>query len=392
MNDAWLLSITNKNEKLDINMSYCFVCLFRADKSASGLAFRVPLLWKQLATEGEDVRLIINQSLYDKTLYNLERRLLNKVYIIPEPVDFRVTSLLCVPPILLYLFLIEKINKFHLSAGGAYFIDYLRLISKALYKEIIIHTSIGSKSLDMIVEGDLSSRYYKLHVNLMEKSDKIDCLYSPTGFPEYSYKCVQSPGSFSWKYNTNTIKGMDIGSCKSNDILFVGSLLSSKNYQLAIEGYKQLSKDSEVMRSLDYPRLIIIAPNIHEELKAEIDEFNKSSSGEILLESYNNIDDILQKSYLFLSLQDYDNYPSQSLIEAMVFGCTVIATDFGETRNIVKVENGNILIEKDVNELMDAIKNVLDRPHDKNEKNIKMILKNHTIENYAEYFKLNFLK
>ena len=52
----------------------------------------------------------------------------------------------------------------------------------------------------------------------------------------------------------------------------------------------------------------------------------------------------------------------------MAFGCTVIATNFGETKSIVKVKHGNIIIDKDVNELVDAIKTTLNRPHSKNEK------------------------
>lgn len=373
-------------------MSYCFVCLFRADKSTSGLALRIPLLWKELAKKGENVTLIINQSLFNKTLFNLEDRFLNKVYIIPEPIDFKVASLFYVPPILLYLFSIKNINKFHLSVGGAYFVDYLKFISKLLSRKITIHTSIGSKNLDMIVDGDLESRYYKLHVNLMDKADRIDCLYSPEGFPKHRYKCVQSPGSFSWKYSTETIKNMDIGLYKSDDIVFVGTLLPQKNYQLAVDAYKELSKHFKDMYLSKIPKLIIIAPSVSDDLKIEIDKFNKIDDGLIVIESYSNINQVLRSSYLFLSLQDYDNYPSQSLIEAMIFGCTIIATNFGETRSIVKVENGNTLINKDVNELVCAIEYLLNKKRVTNLENRQVILKEHTIERYANYFKRNFLK
>ncbi len=87
----------------------------------------------------------------------------------------------------------------------------------------------------------------------------------------------------------------------------------------------------------------------------EIQLFNKGEVGHILLEKYENIDKLLKDSYIFLSLQDYDNYPSQSLIEAMAHGCSVIATNFGDTSKIVKVNYNNYLIEKDVSELVDAM-------------------------------------
>lgn len=372
-------------------MSYCFVCLFRADKGTSGLALRIPLLWKELATKGEDVTLIINQSLYDKTLCNLDCDLVSRIYIIPELIDFKIISLLYVPPILFYLLTVKNTKKFHLSVGGAYFIDYLKITAKFLSKEIFIHTSIGSKNLDMIVGGDIENRYYKLHNNLMSKSDKIDCLYSPIGFPEYSHKCLQSPGSFSWKYSTETIRNMSVNSLKNTDIVFIGSLLPQKNYQLAIDAYKELSKDFNNVNQLENSKLIIVAPSIPQETKIEIEKFNKNGNGLIVIESYINVNKILQDSYLFLSLQDYDNYPSQSLIEAMIFGCTVIATNFGETKSIVKLENGNMLISKNVNELTDAIKIILNKQNVTNLANIQLILEEHTIEVYANYFKSNFL-
>ena len=50
----------------------------------------------------------------------------------------------------------------------------------------------------------------------------------------------------------------------------------------------------------------------------------------------------LSQSKVFLSLQKYNNYPSQSLLEAIACGCAVIATDVGETRMIINEENGKL--------------------------------------------------
>lgn len=368
---------------------YCFVCLFRADKSASGLAFRIPLLWKEISSNNEDIFLIINKSLYAKVLSDLDDKLKKKVFIIPEFMDFKLSSLIFTPFLLMYLIFFKKNYKFHLSVGGVYFMDFIRFVSKIINKNIVLHTSIGSKNLNMITNGDKKHRYYKLHENLLNKVDKVDGLYDPNGFPEYKDKFVQSPGSFSWKFNTDKINSIRFPELKNKDIVFCGSLIDQKNYRLAIDGYKNFCAKLK----LDIcPNLYIVAPSVPSVIIKECEEFNQISIGNILFENYKNLNDLLRRSYIFLSLQDFDNYPSQSLIEAMVNGCTVIATDFGETRKLVQTSNGNILIDKDITQLSEAIESLLTKESLVNYGNFQFILDNHTLEKYSEYFYDNFVR
>jgi glycosyltransferase involved in cell wall biosynthesis len=49
---------------------------------------------------------------------------------------------------------------------------------------------------------------------------------------------------------------------------------------------------------------------------------------------------ILNRSSIFVSLQVLENYPSQSLLEAMACGNAIVATDVGETWRLVDAENG----------------------------------------------------
>lgn len=368
---------------------YCFICLFRADKAASGLAFRIPLLWKEISHTNKNVFLITNKSLYDKVLIDLDDNLKSSVFIIPEFFGFKLSSLFFTPIIIIYLFLLKKINKYHVSVGGVYFIGFLKFLSKIFNKNIVIHTSIGSKNLEMITNGDHNHRYYKLHKNLLGRVDKVDSLYHPDGFPEYKDKFIQSPGSFSWKFDTDKIISMNLPKYKEKDIVFCGSLIDQKNYRLAIDGYKALCK--KLQRDI-CPNLYIIAPSIPSSITKECEEFNKTSIGNILFENYKNLNDLLRRSYIFLSLQDFDNYPSQSLIEAMVNGCTVIATDFGETRKLVQTSNGNILIDKDITQLSEAIESLLTKESLVNYGNLQFILNNHTLEKYSEYFYDNFVR
>ena len=96
----------------------------------------------------------------------------------------------------------------------------------------------------------------------------------------------------------------------------------------------------------------------------------------------------LQKSKIFISIQQKENYPSQSLLEAMACENAIIASDVGETRLLV-TENEGILVKLDAEEIADAIIKLIT-----NTKLIERLGKNgrikatsnHTLEKFTEYF------
>ena len=97
--------------------------------------------------------------------------------------------------------------------------------------------------------------------------------------------------------------------------------------------------------------------------------------------------EILGRSKIFLSLQDEDNYPSQSLLEAMASECCVIATDVGETRNLVDTTCG-VLTGKNSQQLAENIKYLLARPKIMKKlgkaASIK-VTEQHTVEKFSSY-------
>ena len=97
--------------------------------------------------------------------------------------------------------------------------------------------------------------------------------------------------------------------------------------------------------------------------------------------------EILGRSKIFLSLQEEDNYPSQSLLEAMASKCCIIATDVGETRSLVDRTCG-VLIEKNSDQLAAKIKFLLEHPNIMNRLGSaarKKVVKQHTVEKFSHY-------
>ena len=106
----------------------------------------------------------------------------------------------------------------------------------------------------------------------------------------------------------------------------------------------------------------------------------------IEIREYSRYLETLSESRIFLSLQDFDNYPSQSLMESMLFCNKIIATNYGDTHLLVYPE-GNKLINttNNPNELAECLAELL-KDNSIHIGNRELILKKHSIENFAEYF------
>ena len=101
-----------------------------------------------------------------------------------------------------------------------------------------------------------------------------------------------------------------------------------------------------------------------------------------------NPEKVLSQSLIFVSIQKYNNYPSQSLIEAMACENAIIVSDVGETRLLVTEKEG-LLIDLNAEEIANAIEKLFTTPGliEKLGKNArKKVIENHTIEKFANYF------
>ncbi len=95
---------------------------------------------------------------------------------------------------------------------------------------------------------------------------------------------------------------------------------------------------------------------------------------------------ILSQSSIFVSLQDEENYPSQSLLEAMACGNAIVATDVGETWRLVDEANG-IRIPPTVDAVASAIIRLLKDPQlpQRGLASRQRVLSEHTPERFFAY-------
>jgi len=143
--------------------------------------------------------------------------------------------------------------------------------------------------------------------------------------------------------------------------------------------------------------------------KQNINDFNVSIIGDgeclnqmreiVIREKFDNVifhgelsnpEIVLSESCIFISIQEVNNYPSQSLIEAMACENAIVASDVGETRKLIS-ENEGILVSLSKESIAKAIKELLLNKEKckKLGKNAReRVLKEQSTKNYIEYFLL----
>jgi len=100
--------------------------------------------------------------------------------------------------------------------------------------------------------------------------------------------------------------------------------------------------------------------------------------------------DVLADATVFLSLQQWDNYPSQSLLEAMLCECCVVATDVGDTHLLVRQPWGvRLRADAHPRSYVDAALRLLSMPSPDRlragQAARSFVVRHHTRERYMEY-------
>ena len=216
----------------------------------------------------------------------------------------------------------------------------------------------------------------------LENSDHIDFL-SPfilEGIRERGIKVKDESVSITPCSFTDYSK-CKIGNKSLFQVAFAGRLEKDKNPGLFLEAAIRLSKK--------YPEMIFHIMGEGRLSSYIKDKADRSGSANIIFHGFHpRPTEILADTLVFVSLQTTNNYPSQSVLEAMGCGNAIIATDVGDTRMFIN-ENNGILINLVVVELVNAIETLyLNRELGDNlgKYAYSYVRENHTIEKMAEYY------
>jgi len=134
---------------------------------------------------------------------------------------------------------------------------------------------------------------------------------------------------------------------KKDLVVFAGRFIEEKNPLLFLEAIPEIRRALPTVKFLllgEGPLLSQIKEKLEQELLCEAVEVRYCP----------DLAPVLAQARIFVSLQRTDNYPSQSLLEAMSCEAVPVATDVGSTWRLVD-ENTGIRIKPDSPSLVEAV-------------------------------------
>lgn len=217
---------------------------------------------------------------------------------------------------------------------------------------------------------------------LVQRATLVDVLYPRFLQSTWADKCGEririSPCSFT-DYDL-----FRPAPCKENIILYAGRLMPAKNPLLLLASVEQLLLEDE--QCLSDWRVEIMGDG---PLRTSVQEIASSQSfkGKVTVGSSPSLVEAMRGASVFVSLQARENYPSQSLLEAMACEAAVIATNVGDTGLLVTDDTG-VMIPPTKGALAEAIRRLVgnsDLRRALGTKARQRVVSEHTIERFTQY-------
>jgi glycosyltransferase involved in cell wall biosynthesis len=283
--------------------------------------------------------LIVNKKLLhnaqkDAELGGLIKNRMSQVITVPNPqsIYWRLYKLFF-PFILLWYSIIHKINIYHV---------YLGAISASAPAGIL-----GLKVIGEITSPDMADRFVQFSRKrpfLARKFFRINCVSQSV------YERLMNGLSF-LKEPPNNVVYISVP-YSDVDGKFLKSVHNKKKLVVCASRFierKNVMRFAEMVKPLcalnsDWKFELLGSGPLEEDLKKFLaDEISK---GCVKIYYSTDIKEVFSRSSIIVSLIEPDNYPSQSIFEAMALGNAVVVSNSGESYRFVEGDNG-ILLHKD---------------------------------------------
>lgn len=129
---------------------------------------------------------------------------------------------------------------------------------------------------------------------------------------------------------------------KENLIIFAGRLDEQKNPLFFLKAIKIFT---ETIQNSGFKFMIFGKGYLEESINTFISENNLQNF--VSLSYTSDLPSVLKKSTCFVSTQEYENFPSLAMAEAMACGNIIVARNVGQTNLFVKENRNGYLLEED---------------------------------------------
>lgn len=237
----------------------------------------------------------------------------------------------------------------HHNYDVVHFLHFNRVLCAMQALCAIMHIPVLLTICDYIqAYGLRSSSREKLVHTQWRQSDYIDLLYplAEEHVKQFTQgKISITPGTFT---NLNLFKPAP----KDKVIVFSAARLEeTKGVQLLMDS---INVCQNTIRSHGYQLIVLGRGYLEDYLRSFITE--EKLNDIVKMVGYQKTSEHLPSASIFLSLQKYENYPSQSLAEAVACGCYIICTDVGDSRKCASEEFARFVPEDNPEALHEALK------------------------------------
>lgn len=270
----------------------------------------------------------------------------------------------------------SRYKQIHLAGAGrlTQFIVWGTRISSAR-----LSCTFASRTLDMASYGRETDR--KKWIDLLNSVDQIDVLNPSHDLHRWKEKISVSPCSFPSKSDRLPKR---FENPKRRVAVFCGAFEAYKNPILAIEII-----ESYITHTKSDVKLVMFGKGtLDSKVERRIEAINTKFGRQVAsLEKSDLLGVTLASANVFFSLQEIDNYPSQSVQEAMLMGCKVIATHEGDTALLVPSEgNVNYLVDSRTPEdFLPAMRSAF-ADLTAATSNVDFINRHHSLKRFLSYF------
>lgn len=281
----------------------------------------------------------------------------------------------------LYLFVLLLIKYLRNSYDTAHFINFSALRFHAQVR--------AGKKVWSCFDSEKPQHYLPTNNSYARKTyseiSHIDCLDQNianvirSGTLEYNIQVTSSPCSFI-DYSAATIGNKDML------LTYSGYFRTYKGISLLVEALKQCLESCP-----DLKVQLLGRGNLESQIRRELAVYidrNRVEIGHVEKPT-----DKLKNSLIFVSLQQKENYPSQSLLEAMATANAVIATDVGLTHLLVNEDTG-LRIDYNVDSLVNAIEYLYNnnaKARLMGEEGSRLVRGDHTVDVFWNYLRQIYL-
>lgn len=366
------------------------------NRGIGGAELRLGRVFARMAQESVHAQMVVNSGLWQKlqaagAVTGREDR----IWSLPEPVGWLMRQLrweggvagfwaakldyVFFASLVLCRYALAKAGLFHVALGGTYVVLGL-MVLRPSHRFII---SVTNPNLAHMVGTSWALPFYR---KALGKCALIDAL-TPRVKADLiergldQRKIVVSPGSM---VDVNHFQPLPD---KEPWVVFAGRFIQEKNPLLFLEAVPGIHKAVPAARFFLFGH----GPLINE-VEQTVDRLRLREVVTVGFRS--NLASVLGKSRVFVSLQRQDNYPSQSLLEAMSCGLASVATDVGLTWQLIDDQTG-VRVKPEPKEITDAVIDLLlapDRCRRLGTAARERVVTRHSEQQYRSYLDSQYLR